>query len=107
MEVVEKPKERKIWELLIPNDRAESLLKRAEILSAEGKTQGSMRAFKKAVRLFAEIEGFLDVKDWEVEDPEEIELITKMKNAVRLKGEYCLARIIDEKRGNPWLRVEP
>lgn len=107
METVEKPKERKMWKLLIPHDRAESLLKRARILGAEGKTQRSIKSFKQTVKLLAEIERFLDVKHWKTEDPEEIELINKMKNTVRPKREYCLAGIIDEENNDPRLGVEP
>ena len=95
---MQKPKKETIWELLIPSDLAESLMKRAEILSVESKFLGSIRAFKKAAKLFDETERFLDVKDWEVEDPEEMELVNNMKETVRLKRRYCLARINQEKK---------
>jgi len=96
MEVVEKPKEPSIWEHLVPDDLAESLLARAESLSKKGRLHEAMRAFEKAAELFGEIESFLDVRDWEVEDHAERERIAEMRDAASLKRKYCLTRISQE-----------
>ena len=96
MEVVEKPKEPSIWEHLVPDDLAESLLARAESLSKKGRLHEAMRAFEKAAELFGEIESFLDVRDWEVEDQAERERIAGMREAALLKRKYCLTRINQE-----------
>ena len=96
MEVIEKPKEPSIWEHLIPDDLAESLLARAESLSKKGRLHEAIGAFEKAAELFGEIESFLDVRDWEVEDQAERERIDEMREAALLKRKYCLTRINQE-----------
>ena len=96
MEVIEKPKEPSIWEYLIPDDLAESLMARAESLSKKGRLHDAMRAFEKAAELFGEIEAFLDVRDWEVEDIAERERIAGMREAALLKRKYCLTRVNQE-----------
>lgn len=96
MEAVGKSEKPIIWEYLVPDDLAESLLERAESFSKKGKSEESMRAFREAAELFGAIESFLDVRDWEVEDQAERMLIHRMRDAARLKMEYCLARINQE-----------
>ena len=98
METVKKSNRESMWRSLIPESLAESLLERAEKLSLEGKIYGSIRALKQAAKLFAEIERFLEVRDWEVEDPHELELIKKIREDAKLKRKYCLAKIAMEKK---------
>lgn len=98
LEVIEQPKKPSMWESLVPNDMAESILERAEALSSGGRPRGSMQVFRKAAKLFGEIESFLDVKDWEVEDVEQKELIERMREEAQLKKRYCIARINMERR---------
>ena len=99
MEVVEKLEKPNVYIHLIPNDVAESLLSKAENLSMKGRMRESIQTFRRAAELYAEIESFLSVRDWEVEDQTERDLIDKTRHAARLKRKYCLTRInIEESR---------
>lgn len=99
MEVIEKPKEPSIWEYIVPDDLAEALVERAESFSREGRLEKSTQAFWKAAELFGQIESFLDVRDWEVEDHGIRENIDEMRETAQLRRKYCLSRI-DEIRGS-------
>ncbi len=87
------PKKPNVWERLVPNNMASYFLEQAEVLSKEGKFQKSAAAFRQAAKLFGDAERFLNVKDWEVTDAEERDLIEKTMDLARLKGKYCLARV--------------
>ena len=89
MEITENLGGLKVWRRLIPDKLAVTLLEQAEYLSKEGRVQDSIRAFRRAARLFSDIEAFLNLKDRE---PIE-ELTEKMRDAARLSKMYCLARI--------------
>ena len=93
MEVVEEFEKPNVYIHLIPNDVAESLLSKAENLSMKGRIQESIQSFRRAAELYAEIESFLNVRDWEVEDQAERDLIDKTRRTARLKRKYCLSRI--------------